>query len=110
MLFRSILRPLTILAAFIGLGAYATVMMRGPQGLGALADKRHEVRVLEEENANLAHEIKLKKERIEKLNTDKNTQELEVRKRLQMQRPGDTTFVISGQDRTEPADRSDKKH
>ena len=93
-MFRSLLRPLTGLAALVALGAYAAIMLRGPQGLAALAEKRQQVRTLEEENANLRRDIEAKKLRIEKLRTDTTTQELEVRKRLKMQRPGETEFVL----------------
>ncbi|MFL6354851.1 MAG: FtsB family cell division protein [Bryobacteraceae bacterium] len=91
---RSILRPLAALAALVGLAAYATIMLRGPQGLSALAEKRRQVRELEEKNANLMRDIEAQKQRIERLRHDRSTQELEVRKRLKLQRPGDTSFVI----------------
>ena len=91
---RSILRPVAILAALAGLAAYATIMWRGPQGLSALAEKRREVRALEEENANLARDNEAKKQRIERLKHDRSTQELEIRKRLKLQHPGETSFVL----------------
>ena len=91
---RSILRPLAALAALVGLAAYATIMLRGPQGLSALAEKRRQVRALEEENANLARDNEAKKQRIERLKHDPSAQELEIRKRLKLQRPGETSFVL----------------
>lgn len=69
-------------------------MLRGPQGLSALQEKRHEVRALEEQNADLQRDIDAKKRRIERLKNDKDTQELEVRKRLKMDHEGDTVFVL----------------
>ena len=69
-------------------------MLRGPQGISALQEKRREVRALEEENANLTREIELKRARIQKLKTDSSTQELEIRKRLKMQHQGDTQFIL----------------
>lgn len=88
------LRPLAAVAALTGLSAYATIMLRGPQGLAALQEKRHEVRMLEEQNADLQRDIDAKKLRIERLKHDKDTQELEVRKRLKMDHEGDTVFVL----------------
>ena len=76
------------------LAAYAAIMLRGPQGVSALQERRREVRSLQEENANLARDIELKKERIERLKSDAGTQELEVRKRLKMQHKDDREFIL----------------
>jgi len=91
---RNFLRPLAAVAALAGLSAYATIMLKGPQGIAALQEKRHEVRMLEEQNADLQRDIDAKKLRIERLKHDKDTQELEVRKRLKMDHQGDTVFVL----------------
>jgi cell division protein FtsB len=69
-------------------------MLRGPQGIHALQDKRAQIRALEEQNATLARTVEEKKQRIEKLLHDPDTQELEIRKRTKMQRQGDTQFVL----------------
>jgi cell division protein FtsB len=99
---RSILRPLAALAALAGLAAYATIMLRGPQGLSALAEKRRQVRTLEEQNANLARDNEAKRERIERLKHDASAQELEIRKRLKLQRPGETSFVLPDEPKAPP--------
>jgi cell division protein FtsB len=91
---RDFLRPLAAVAALAGLSAYATIMLKGPQGIAALQEKRREVRMLEEQNADLQRDIDAKKLRIERLKHDKDTQELEVRKRLKMDHQGDTVFVL----------------
>ena len=91
---RSFLRPVAIIATLAGLAAYATIMLRGPQGLSALAEKRAQVRALEEENANLIRDNEAKKRRIDSLMHDRSVQELEIRKRLKLQRPGETSFVL----------------
>ncbi len=92
---RQYLRPLAAIAALIGLAAYATIMIRGPQGIRAWQEKRHQIEVLEEENANLQRDINAKKERIEKLKTDPATQELELEK-LGLVHKDDTQFRIAG--------------
>jgi cell division protein FtsB len=102
---RSFLRPLAVLAALAGLCAYAIIMLRGPQGLNALTAKHDEIRALEEQNANLQRDIDAKKARIDHLKTDPGTQELEIRKRLKMQRQGDTQFVLPEQRQVPPADQ-----
>lgn len=92
---RQYLRPVAGLAAIIGLGAYATIMLRGPQGIHAWSEKRHEIRALEEQNADLQRDIEAKKQRIVKLKTDPATQELELEK-LGLVHKDDTQFKITG--------------
>ncbi len=69
--------------------AYAAIMLRGPQGLAALTEKRAQVRALEARNADLRHEIEDTAKRIEKL---KNDPETAIRKHLGMQKADETTF------------------
>ena len=92
---RSVLRPIAAVAALVGLAAYATIMLRGPQGISALAEKRHQIQALEEENANLLRDIEAKKQRIERLKNDPKTQEVEIEKRLGRIHSGDMQFKIS---------------
>ena len=94
---RRILRPAAAVAALVGLAAYAAIMLRGPQGLTALTEKRRQLRALEEENATLQRRIDAKKQRIERLKHDPKTQELEIRKRLKLQHEGETSFVLPDQ-------------
>ena len=101
-MFRSLLRPIAALATLSGLAAYATIMLRGPQGLNALAEKHREIRVLEEQNANLTRDISEKKERIKRLKTDPSTQELELQK-LGFLHEHDTQFRVTGQHVTQSA-------
>ena len=105
-MFRSFLRPIAALATLAGLAAYATIMLRGPQGLSALAEKRRQIRVLQEENANLARDIEQKKQLIERLQKDPATQELELRK-LGFLQDRDTQFKVTGQPIT-PASKATK--
>ena len=94
---RSILRPVAMIAALAGLAAYATIMLRGPQGLSALAEKHQEIRALEEKNADLRRDIEAEKRRIERLKKDPGTQQVEVEKRLGKIPPGSTEFREPGQ-------------
>ncbi len=103
---RSILRPLAAVAALAGLAAYATIMLRGPQGVTALQEKRQEIRSLEEQNANLARDIAAKKQRIERLKNDPSLQELVVKERTGMVHQGDTTFKILGSEKPSKTTRS----
>ena len=105
-MFRSFLRPIAALATLAGLAAYATIMLRGPQGLSALAEKRKQIRMLEEENANLARDVDAKKKLIERLKNDPGTQELELQK-LGFLHEHDTQFKVTGQ-RIIPATKESK--
>jgi hypothetical protein len=95
-MFRSFLRPIAALATLAGLAAYATIMLRGPQGLSALAEKRKQIRMIEEENANLARDVEERKKFIERLKTDPSAQELELQK-LGFLHEHDTQFKVTGQ-------------
>lgn len=74
--------------------AYGWVFLRGPQGLETLIEKRREIRELEERNANLRRENERRKERIHRLEDSRSEQEMEIRKQLKLQRPGETTFIL----------------
>ena len=73
---------------------YGLVALRGPQGVSALLDKRHEVRQLEEQNAAKAAENERRRERIRRLEQSSTEQEMEIRKQLKLLRPGETTFIL----------------
>ncbi|HXE13567.1 MAG TPA: septum formation initiator family protein [Bryobacteraceae bacterium] len=72
-------------------------MLRGPEGLSALENKRKTVRHLEDENATLQKQINDRKTLIDKLQHDPSTQERFVRERTGKTRPGDTSFMIDQQ-------------
>jgi cell division protein FtsB len=95
-MFRSYLRPIAALATLTALAAYAAIMLRGPQGLSALQEKQKQIRTLEEENANLTREIEARKQHILRLDKDRATQILELRK-LGFVGEGDTSFTVGGQ-------------
>lgn len=99
---RSLLRPIGYTLAFTLVGGYAAVALRGPQGLPALLEKRREIRELQEQNADLARENQLKRERILKLKGSSSEQELEIRKHLKMLRPGETEFILPDSAKTPP--------
>lgn len=73
---------------------YGWIALRGPQGVGALLDKRREIRELQERNATAAREIDRRKERIRRLKESQSEQDMEIRKQLKLVRPGETTFIL----------------
>src|SRR5271154_6354028 len=96
-------RRAILVIVFALIGAYGVVELRGPQGLPALKEKWTEIRKLEEENANLQRENDYRRERIKKLESSVSEQELEIRKKLKLLRPGETSFILPEHP---PADQS----
>lgn len=93
----SVLRILAAIAALAGLAAYATIMLRGPQGLSALEEKHRQIRTLEEQNANIQRDIEAKKHRIDSLTNDPSAQAVAVEKEQRKLHPGETRFDTPGQ-------------
>jgi cell division protein FtsB len=91
-MFRAFLRPVAALAALSGLAAYAAIMLRGPQGLEALAQKHTQIQSMVEYNVKLKHDNDLKQARIERLNSDRTAQEVELERHGYMHE-GDTRFT-----------------
>jgi len=94
---RSILRILAAIAALAGLAAYATIMLRGPQGVSALEEKHRQIRTLEEQNADIVRDIEVKKRRIDSLTNDPGAQAIAVEKEQRKLHPGQTRFDTPGQ-------------
>ncbi len=104
----SSVKRVLILIAFALLGAYGLSQLRGPQGLPALREKWDEIRQLEEENANLQRENDYRRDRIKKLESSPSEQELEIRKKLKLLRPGETSFILPEQPKPATADPDSK--
>jgi len=81
------------LAVLIAAG-YALVTLQGPQGVPALIQKQQEIKAREKENAELARDIEERRERIKRLREDESEQELEIRQRLKLVRPGEKVFIL----------------
>ncbi len=98
-------RRAILVIVFALIGVYGLMELRGPQGLPALRDRWTEIRKLEEENANLQRENDYRRERIKKLEGSVSEQELEIRKKLKLLRPGETSFILPGQPQPEQPKR-----
>jgi cell division protein FtsB len=94
--FRAVFRTGTrrVAYALIIIAAGAWMTLRGPQGVGALLEKRREIRQLQEQNDAMARENQRRRERIRRLEESRSEQEMEIRKQLKLQRPGETTFIL----------------
>src|SRR5271154_346791 len=93
-LFQGSKRRAGIVLAVILACAYGWMFLSGPQGLQTLIEKRREIRQLEERNANIRLENDRRKERIRRLQESRSEQEMEIRRQLKLQRPGETTFIL----------------
>jgi cell division protein FtsB len=91
---KSTVRRIVFLILFVLVGAYGYLALRGPQGIPALRQKWSEIRKLEEENAALQRENDYRRSRIKKLQDNSSEQELEIRKKLKLLRPGETSFIL----------------
>ena len=82
------------LVAVLVTAAYAIYALRGRQGVPALIQKQQGIRELEKQNAALAREIELKRVRIQRLQQDQSEQELVIRERLKLVKPGEKVFIL----------------
>jgi cell division protein FtsB len=83
------------------IAAYGVVVLRGPNGIPALIEKRHEIQMLQDFNASLAADNERKRTRIDKLKHSRAEQELEIRERLKLLRPGETQIILPEQPETD---------
>jgi cell division protein FtsB len=70
---------------------------RAPQGIASLRQRHQQIRELQRENAELQKEIADKRDRIRRLSSSASEQEMEIRKRLKLQRPGETAIILGGE-------------
>jgi len=80
--------------AVIVAASYAFVTLHGPRGVPALVQKQEQIRELEQQNTALAREIESRRARIQRLQADESEQELEIRQRLKLVRPGEKVFIL----------------
>lgn len=98
---RSRVAKISYTIAVIVAASYALVTLHG--GVPALIEKRKEIRALEKENADLNRDIEFRRTRIQRLRGDESAQELEIRQRLKLVRPGEKVFILQ-----EPAEKKNR--
>jgi cell division protein FtsB len=91
---RSSVAKLGYAVAVLVAASYALVTLRGPQGVPALIERQNQIRTLEKQNTDLQREIEFRRERIQRLQEDESEQELEIRQRLKLVRPGEKVFIL----------------
>jgi cell division protein FtsB len=83
----------TYFAAILAAASYAFFTLRGPHGIPGLLEKQREIRQMEEKNAKLDQEIERMRDHIKRLESNPSDQELEVRERLKLVKPGEKVFI-----------------
>ena len=91
-----LLRRLALLLVLLLLAAYAVVVLRGPNGLTALAARRQQIRELQEKNASLEADNKRRRERINLLKNNSDTLDYEIRDKLKLIKPDEVQVVVDG--------------
>lgn len=90
-----LLRQLGVMTAIAIAGFYAFVVLRGPQGIPAVMEKRRQLHKLELENDQLRQEIERHRHHIQVLERDPEAREREIRERTNKQRPDETTIYLN---------------
>jgi cell division protein FtsB len=89
------LKRLGYATAFLIVMGYAVVTLRGPKGIPALMAKRQQIEQLEKRNAMLAQQNERLREHIQRLADNPAQQELEIRQRLKLVRPGEKVYLLN---------------
>ena len=92
---KSSLNRLGIATAFLIVMGYAIVTLSGPKGIPALIAKRQQIEQLEKRNAMLAQQNERLREHIQRLTDNPAQQDLEIRKRLKLVRPGEKVYLLN---------------
>ena len=81
--------------AFLAVVSYAFFTLRGPKGVGALLEKQRQIEQMEKRNADLAQGNERMREHIDRLSNNPDEQELEIRQRLKLVRPGEKVYILN---------------
>lgn len=85
-----LVRALAVVAVAAGL----FFGLRVPRSLAELRAKHQVIRQMQKANADLGKDVTEKRERVRRLRDDRSEQELEIKKRLKLQREGETAIVV----------------
>jgi cell division protein FtsB len=89
----SLVRTIYALVVLCGV-IYAFVELRGPNGIPGMIDKRRQVHEYEVSNEQMHREIEQKQQRIKRLESDPAEQELEIRQRMKLAKPGEKIYIL----------------
>ena len=71
---------------------YVAMFIAGPQGYRSLKEKWEQIESLESETANLKQSVETLRKYNQSIKKDPDAQQLEIRKNLEMMRPGEMEF------------------
>ena len=78
-------------------GCVVVYSLAGSSGVPMVLEKSHQIRELQQQNADLQREIELKKEHIRSLTDNRSDQELEIRRELKLLKKKETNFILPNQ-------------
>jgi cell division protein FtsB len=81
------------LAVFLAVLTYAFFTLHGPHGIPGLLEKQRQIREMQQRNAELDKEIERKRDHIKRLTDNPAQQELEIRERLKLVKPGEKVYI-----------------
>ena len=81
------------LAAFLAVLSYAFFTLHGPHGIPGLLERQRQIRDMQQRNAELDKEIERKRDHIKRLADSPAQQELEIRERLKLVKPGEKVYI-----------------
>jgi cell division protein FtsB len=87
------LARIAYLAAFLSVAGYAVITLRGPHGIPALLERQRQIQEMQQRNAKLDREIERMREHIKRLTENPAQQELEIRERLKLVKPGEKVYI-----------------
>ena len=73
---------------------YAFVVLEGPNGIPLLLARRRQVAAYEQQNQQILRENTQKEQRIERLENNPIEQEMEIRQRLKLAKPGEKIYIL----------------
>ena len=87
-----ILKRIGYAAGMVVVFGYVAMFIAGPQGYRSLKDKRQQIEILETETENLKQSVETLRKYNQSIKKDPDAQQLEIRKNLEMMRPGEMEF------------------
>ena len=87
-----LLKRLAYAASTLVICGYVAMFISGPQGYRSLKEKWEHIETLEKETADLKKTVETIKKYNQSIEKDPDVQQLEIRKNLEMMRPGDLEF------------------
>jgi len=83
--------------ALILAGGYLLYSFLGPNGVPMVLEKRRVIRELQQQNADLKHEIEERRERIRSFSENPSERERRLREDLRLLKKDETSFVLQDQ-------------